>query len=130
MLGVWPSPSSFAHEDASDTARDDTRTRSASGRLRSDSLPQVALCAYCDRLPELQKLKQRLQADSGGVFDAVFMTGSGSTIVCVGSHGVCQLLEHSSRSGDLDPCQTRVMKAGSMQDHVSHLGPARCSGIL
>ena len=36
-----------------------------------------------DNLPELLQLKQRLAAE--GSFDAVFMTGSGSTIVCVGS---------------------------------------------
>lgn len=35
-----------------------------------------------DNLPELLQLKQRLAAE--GSFDAVFMTGSGSTIVCVG----------------------------------------------
>jgi 4-diphosphocytidyl-2C-methyl-D-erythritol kinase len=46
-------------------------------------------------LPELQELKRRLQQDSGGAFDAVFMTGSGSTMVGVGSHQVC-----STRSGN------------------------------
>lgn len=37
------------------------------------------------RLPELAQLKSRLQNDSDGRFAAVFMTGSGSTIVGVGS---------------------------------------------
>lgn len=36
-------------------------------------------------LPELQSLKDRLMCESGGKFSAVFMTGSGSTIVCVGA---------------------------------------------
>jgi 4-diphosphocytidyl-2-C-methyl-D-erythritol kinase len=36
-----------------------------------------------DNLPELLQLKQRLIAE--GSYQAVFMTGSGSTIVCVGS---------------------------------------------
>lgn len=38
-----------------------------------------------DNLPELARLKQRLQLESSGAFSAVFMTGSGSTIVGVGS---------------------------------------------
>ncbi|PSC74871.1 4-diphosphocytidyl-2-C-methyl-D-erythritol kinase [Micractinium conductrix] len=37
-----------------------------------------------DRLPALLALKQRLQAEGPG-FSSVFMTGSGSTIVCVGA---------------------------------------------
>ncbi len=37
-------------------------------------------------MPELRELKERLLAESDGRFSAVFMTGSGSTIVCVGSH--------------------------------------------
>jgi GHMP kinases C terminal len=36
------------------------------------------------RLPELQDLKQRLTAEGSDAFSAVFMTGSGSTIVCFG----------------------------------------------
>jgi len=36
-----------------------------------------------DTLPELKQLKDRLQEE--GDFDVVFMTGSGSTLVCVGS---------------------------------------------
>jgi len=37
------------------------------------------------RLPELRQLKERLMVESDARFSAVFMTGSGSTIVCVGS---------------------------------------------
>lgn len=36
-------------------------------------------------LPALGALKERLQRESNGRFSAVFMTGSGSTIVCIGS---------------------------------------------
>lgn len=36
-------------------------------------------------LPSLKKLKQRVLAASRGEYDAVFMSGSGSTIVCIGS---------------------------------------------
>eukprot|EP00798_Chlamydomonas_sp_ICE-L_P015923 gene15923-22056_t len=38
-----------------------------------------------DNLPELLTLKTRLQKETGNEFSAVFMTGSGSTIVAVGS---------------------------------------------
>jgi len=38
-----------------------------------------------DNLPELLTLKQQLQKEGGSAFSAVFMTGSGSTIVCMGS---------------------------------------------
>jgi len=41
-----------------------------------------------DILPELKELKDRLAAEGGDAFSAVFMTGSGSTIVGVGSHSV------------------------------------------
>ena len=37
------------------------------------------------RLPELQELKGKLQNDCDNRFSAVFMTGSGSTMVGVGS---------------------------------------------
>ncbi|KAF8060510.1 hypothetical protein HT031_004686 [Scenedesmus sp. PABB004] len=37
-----------------------------------------------DSLPALAALKARLAEEVGGRFDSVFMTGSGSTIVCVG----------------------------------------------
>jgi 4-diphosphocytidyl-2-C-methyl-D-erythritol kinase len=38
-----------------------------------------------DRLPALAELKTRLIEEGGGACSSVFMTGSGSTIVCVGS---------------------------------------------
>lgn len=37
------------------------------------------------RLPVLKNLKERLAKKGGDKLSAVFMTGSGSTIVCVGS---------------------------------------------
>ena len=43
-------------------------------------------CAAVCRLPALLELKRRLQAEGGG-HSSAFMTGSGSTIVCVGSGG-------------------------------------------
>ena len=43
-----------------------------------------AACETC-RLPELQELKGKLQNDCDNRFSAVFMTGSGSTMVGVGS---------------------------------------------
>lgn len=44
---------------------------------------QQLCCDY--RLPELQELKTSLQTRSDNRFTAVFMTGSGSTMVGVGS---------------------------------------------
>ena len=48
-------------------------------------LPSSSPRRPCCRLPALLALKQRLQGAEGPGFDSVFMTGSGSTIVCVGS---------------------------------------------
>lgn len=50
-------------------------------------------------MPELGELKQRLIHESDGRFSAVFMTGSGSTIVCVGSHEVPAFLREPQYSG-------------------------------
>lgn len=49
-------------------------------------LPSIS---FCLRLPALAELKARLQVEGPG-YSSVFMTGSGSTIVCVGSGG-CRL---------------------------------------
>ena len=49
-------------------------------------------------MPELGQLKQRLLAESGDHFSAVFMTGSGSTIVCVGSHEAPAFLQEPDLS--------------------------------
>ena len=50
----------------------------------------LTLLRMVGRLPELRELKQRLQQESDGAFDAVFMTGSGSTMVGIGSQQVCR----------------------------------------
>lgn len=57
--------------------------------LREASVNDLEQPAF-DCLPELAAMKRRLQATGEGdgrgrPFDAVFMTGSGSTVVCVGS---------------------------------------------
>lgn len=52
-----------------------------SQQLAVNDLEQPAF----DILPELEALKGRLIEESGDSFSAVFMTGSGSTIVCAGS---------------------------------------------
>lgn len=49
-----------------------------------------------DNLPELAQLKQRLAGE--GTYGAVFMTGSGSTIVCVGSDTAPQWLSEPQYS--------------------------------
>jgi len=46
-----------------------------------------------EALPRLKQLKRRLEATSRGKFGAVFMSGSGSTIVCVGSDEAPQFLD-------------------------------------
>jgi 4-diphosphocytidyl-2-C-methyl-D-erythritol kinase len=50
-------------------------------KMTGDDAKHVGSCS----MPELGQLKQRLLTDSGDRFSAVFMTGSGSTIVCIGS---------------------------------------------
>ncbi len=55
------------------------------GALRPDLVVNDLEQPAFDSLPELLALKQRLQRESGGAFSTVFMTGSGSTIVCAGS---------------------------------------------
>lgn len=52
----------------------------ATQELAVNDLEQPAF----DRLPALLELKQRLQSEGPG-YSSVFMTGSGSTIVCIGS---------------------------------------------
>ncbi|KAL4434604.1 hypothetical protein ABPG77_002727 [Micractinium sp. CCAP 211/92] len=60
----------------------------ATQELAVNDLEQPAF----DRLPALGELKQRLQAEGSG-FSSVFMTGSGSTIVCMGSDDVPAFLQ-------------------------------------
>jgi len=54
-----------------------------SGRVRPDLCVNDLEQPAFDTLPKLLELKQQLQAT--GLYESVFMTGSGSTIVCVGS---------------------------------------------
>ena len=58
----------------------------ACGKLRPDLCVNDLEQPAFDTLPELLELKQKLQAT--GLYESVFMTGSGSTIVCVGSDSV------------------------------------------
>lgn len=62
-----------------------------------------------DTLPELLDLKQRLQ-DTGN-YESVFMTGSGSTIVCVGSETVPEFVDQDS-SLFVSPARLMTRKAG------------------
>ena len=64
------------------------------GRITADVCVNDLEQPAFDVLPELRQLKQRL-ADSGQ-FSAVFMTGSGSTIVCVGSSEVPEFVQQDS----------------------------------
>jgi 4-diphosphocytidyl-2-C-methyl-D-erythritol kinase len=57
-----------------------------------------------DTLPALLELKTKLQGT--GLYEAVFMTGSGSTIVCTGSDQVPPFVEEN---GSLFTASTRLM---------------------
>lgn len=63
-----------------------------------------------DTLPALLELKQRLHAT--GQYESVFMTGSGSTIVCVGSDAVPEFV---SQDPSLFVSQARLMTRQSGQ---------------
>lgn len=65
----------------------------ATQELTVNDLEQPAF----DRLPALLELKRRLQAEGGG-YSSAFMTGSGSTIVCVGSDEVPAFLSEPQYS--------------------------------
>lgn len=60
-----------------------------------------------DCLPELQNLKNRLIEE--GDFDSVFMTGSGSTIVCIGSDTVPEFLKTEPEYANLFISPARLM---------------------
>ncbi len=72
----------------------------ASGSIMPMAMPRS--------LPELRELKERLAADSGDAFSAVFMTGSGSTIVGVGSHNTPPFLSDPQHA-DLFVRQSRLI---------------------
>ncbi|KAK9800355.1 hypothetical protein WJX73_009527 [Symbiochloris irregularis] len=64
-------------------------------------------------LPELAELKERLTHESDGSFSAVFMSGSGSTIVCFGSHQVPAFLSEPQYSDVLvQPARLMAREAG------------------
>eukprot|EP00887_Chlorella_sp_A99_P003001 scaffold9.g3001.t1 len=66
-----------------------------------------------DTLPQLAELKRRLQEAGGAAFSSVFMTGSGSTIVCVGSDAPPAFLaEPQYASLFVSPARLIVRKPG------------------
>lgn len=80
----------------------------ASPALTVNDLEQPAF----DRLPQLAELKARLAAAGGAAFDSVFMTGSGSTIVCVGSdEAPAFLLEREHADLFVSPARLIVREA-------------------
>jgi len=89
----------------------------AAGRL-SDALTvnDLEQPAF-DTLPELLALQRRLAAAGGAggrPFDSVFMTGSGSTIVCAGSDAAPAFLSEEAAYGDVfvSPARLITRKAG------------------
>lgn len=71
-----------------------------------------------DNLPELLDLKQRLKREGGAAYDAVFMTGSGSTIVCMGSDSRPVFLSGDEAYQDLfvSPARLIVREMGQWYD--------------
>jgi 4-diphosphocytidyl-2-C-methyl-D-erythritol kinase len=73
-----------------------------------------------DNLPELAQLKQRLAVEGDGSFSAVFMTGSGSTIVCVGSDMAPRFLsDQEYQDLFISPARLIVRQPGSWYCHSS-----------
>lgn len=80
-----------------------------------------------DNLPELLQLKQRLQSE--GSYEAVFMTGSGSTIVCVGSDTAPQWLSEPEYSQlFVSPTRLILRQAGGWYVPSSHSKQQAASG--
>jgi len=77
--------------------------RSCTPELCVNDLEQPAF----DTLPELLHLKERLASE--GNFSTVFMTGSGSTIVCVGSDEAPAFLREDPRYRDVFVAPTRLI---------------------
>eukprot|EP00878_Enallax_costatus_P028365 GHUV01030635.1.p1 GENE.GHUV01030635.1~~GHUV01030635.1.p1 ORF type:complete len:128 (+),score=46.49 GHUV01030635.1:485-868(+) len=73
-----------------------------------------------DNLPELAELKQRLTEAGGDKFSAVFMTGSGSTIVCVGDDAAPRFLSDQQYQGlFVSPARLIVRQPGQWYVHSS-----------
>ncbi|XP_043692698.1 4-diphosphocytidyl-2-C-methyl-D-erythritol kinase, chloroplastic/chromoplastic isoform X2 [Telopea speciosissima] len=66
-------------------------------------------------LPSLKKLKQRVLAASRGQYDAVFMSGSGSTIVGIGSPDLPQFLYDDDEYQDVFLSEARFLTRGENQ---------------
>lgn len=84
----------------------------AAGTLRDDLTVNDLEQPAFDTLPELLALKRRLAEAGGGdgrPFDSVFMTGSGSTIVCVGSDAPPAFLSQEAERGDLFVSPARLI---------------------
>jgi 4-diphosphocytidyl-2-C-methyl-D-erythritol kinase len=78
-----------------------------------------------DNLPELLQLKQRLIKEGGDAFDAVFMTGSGSTIVGVGDDTAPQFLsEEQYKQLFVSPARLIVRQPGAWYEHSSKAAAA------
>eukprot|EP00877_Chromochloris_zofingiensis_P007139 jgi/Chrzof1/2679/Cz11g24270.t1 len=87
-----------------------TASGTISPQLCVNDLEQPAF----DTLPELAALKQRLIQEGGSAFQSVFMTGSGSTIVCVGSDRPPAFLREPEYS-QVFVCPARLMVRKSGQ---------------
>lgn len=83
-----------------------------------------------DNLPELAELKQKLLEAGTNELSAVFMTGSGSTIVCVGDDSIPQFLS-DQQYADLfvSPARLIVRQPGQWYVHSSQQAAAPAAAV-
>lgn len=83
-----------------------------------------------DNLPELAELKQRLAKAGGDKFSAVFMTGSGSTIVCVGDDTAPQFLsDEQYKELFVSPARLIVRQPGQWYVHSSQTAAVPAAAV-
>lgn len=83
-----------------------------------------------DNLPELAELKQRLTEAGGDKFSSVFMTGSGSTIVCVGDDTAPQFLSDDQyKDLFVSPARLIVRQPGHWYVHSSQTAAVPASAL-
>lgn len=87
-------------------------------------------------LPSLKRLKQRILAAGRGKYDAVFMSGSGSTIVGVGSPDPPQFIYDEEDYKDVFLSEATFITRGDQQwytepsssNATSHMDKSNCVG--
>ncbi|XP_059665494.1 4-diphosphocytidyl-2-C-methyl-D-erythritol kinase, chloroplastic/chromoplastic [Cornus florida] len=78
-------------------------------------------------LPSLKRLKQRVHAASRGQYDAVFMSGSGSTIVGIGSPDPPQFVYDDDEYKDVFLSEASFITRGDNQWYSEPVSTSTCS---